>query len=146
MINVFIKTKYRNGNNIRNTKVFDISSDITSRKEMIVQIANKEVEMRMKIDGLNYTQLINKLYKKDINQKFEKREDTQETKDRIELSKTSKDVKKYIEKMKYIETGNKDKIERIKEALDQGTYQVSSKDLAQIIVNKMNQQKGEGEK
>ncbi len=99
----------------------------------------------MKINGPNYSQFINQLYKKNSNNKFEKRENVKTNKDTIEISKTSKDVRKYIEKMKDIETGNQEKIERIKEALDSGTYKVSSKDLAKVIVNKMNQQRGKGE-
>jgi negative regulator of flagellin synthesis FlgM len=101
--------------------------------------------MKMKINGPNYSQFINQLYKKNSNNKFEKRENVKTNKDTIEISKTSKDVRKYIEKMKDIETGNQEKIERIKEALDSGTYKVSSKDLAKVIVNKMNQQRGKGE-
>lgn len=101
--------------------------------------------MKMKINGPNYSQLINQLYKKNSNNKFEKRENVKNTKDTIEISKTSKDVKKYIEKMKDIETGNQEKIERIKDALDSGTYKVSSRDLAKVIVNKINQQRGKGE-
>lgn len=99
----------------------------------------------MKINGPNYSQFINQLYKKNSNNKFEKRENVKTTKDSIEISKTSKDVQKYIQKMKEVETGNQEKIERIKEALDSGTYKVSSKDLAKVIVNKMNQQRSNEE-
>ena len=58
---------------------------------------------------------------------------------------TSKDIKKYRKKLEEIETGNKAKIERIKELLDSGTYKVSSKELADVILNEMNQQRDKGE-
>lgn len=96
-------------------------------------------EMYMKINRPNYVQFINQMYNKN-NDKYEKKEKKDTQSDRIELSKTSHDLKKYIEQIKKAETGNEEKIQKIKELLDQGTYKVSSKELAGIIVDKMKEQ------
>lgn len=94
----------------------------------------------MKINGQNYVQFINQMYKKNSENKWEKRDKNDITKDRIEISKSSQDVKKYIDQMKQMESGNKEKIERIKESMGKGTYKVSSQKLAEIILDKMNKQ------
>jgi hypothetical protein len=51
----------------------------------------------MKIKGPNYSQFINQIYKNNNNQ-FEKKKKPEKTFDSIELSMTSKDIKKYRKK------------------------------------------------
>lgn len=99
----------------------------------------------MKINSSNHVHQINQIYKKNAQAKFDKKENIATSKeDRIELSKTSKDVQKYIDQVKKSSTENDPKIERIKKAIGQGTYQVSPKQLAEAIANKIYEQKGQG--
>lgn len=99
----------------------------------------------MKINGPNHVYQINQIYKKNTQTKFDKNDNVATSKeDRIELSKTSKDVQKYIDQVKKSPTGNQEKIGRIKKAIKQGTYQVSSKQLAEAIANKIYEQKEQG--
>ncbi len=100
----------------------------------------------MKINRSNYSQFINQLYKKNHENKYVKRENIKDHWDRIELSKTSKDIQNYIEKVKQLEGNQREKIARIKQTLQSGTYQISSKELAGIIMEQINRQKGKEEK
>lgn len=90
----------------------------------------------MKVNNTGYTHYIEKLYndnKKSTNKAGV--EDTT-TKDRIELSDESKEIKKYFDQVKGSSTDSKN-IESIKSAIQAGTYQVSSKELAEEILKKM---------
>ncbi len=99
----------------------------------------------MKINGANQIPYANQIYQKNCKNTVEKKEDSEALKDRIELSKTSQEVKKYIDKIDHIETGNQEKIERIKKAIENGIYQVSSEEIAKVILDKINRQKGKVE-
>lgn len=91
----------------------------------------------MKINSSGYNQYIEKLYKENkqtINKAKEEKETSNE--DRIELSDSSKKIKKYIDQIKDSKI-NLERVETIKSAISSGTYRVSSEELAEKIVQKI---------
>lgn len=99
----------------------------------------------MKVNGANQIPYVNQVYQRNSKNTIDKKENTGIPKDRIELSKTSQEVKKYIDKIDHIEIGNQEKVARIKKAIENGTYRVSSKEIAEVILDRISQEKGKVE-
>lgn len=57
--------------------------------------------------------------------------------DKIELSSLSKEMNRYIELAKSSEGDSSEKIARIKNEINNGTYQVSTHQLASILVDRL---------
>lgn len=57
--------------------------------------------------------------------------------DKIELSSLSKEMNRYIELAKSSEGDSSEKIARIKNEINNGTYQVSTHKLASILVDRL---------
>lgn len=96
----------------------------------------------MKINGSNYSQFVSDLYKKNTVKKSSRAVENHSSMDRIEISKTGKEISKYVEKINSPSLTNQEKIERIKKSIKEGTYQVSSEALAQKILDRISQEKG----
>lgn len=73
------------------------------------------------------------LYKQNMNNLNKSKEHIKVT-DRIEISKTGKEIKKYIEEYKNIDINSKD-INKIKTEINSGKYKVDEKKLAESILN-----------
>lgn len=94
----------------------------------------------MKINHTGYDQYIKKVYQnnKEINDK--PKEDTETTQsDRIELSDSLKQIKKYLSNLKNSEV-DLERVEKIKNDLASGTYRISSEELADRILQKMKEE------
>ncbi|WZL79451.1 flagellar biosynthesis anti-sigma factor FlgM [Eubacteriales bacterium mix99] len=72
--------------------------------------------------------------------------DTSAQKDQITLSKTSRDVRKFVEMADQAETKDSGKVDRIRRALENGDYKVSPEELADAILYNISEQNGGGEK
>lgn len=95
----------------------------------------------MKIDRIGYAQLVQKLEK---SKRAGKTGGMLDGKDTIELSDTSKKIKEYAEVVKTMESSNLDKIQEIKDKLANGSYKVSSRELADRILSEIRGQMGNG--
>lgn len=94
----------------------------------------------MKINGAGYNQYIEKTYKnnkKDIQPK--EKGIPKENNDTIEISSSFREIQKYIDQMKEAQPDIA-RVEQIKSAIDTGNYHVSSKELAEKIVQKIREQ------
>ncbi len=102
----------------------------------------------MKVNGFNPINYANQAYRKNnetINKSNESKTDAHLMRDSIELSETSRDIKEHIKKMDTSETVDKAKVDRIKRAIENGTYKVSAKELAEAIVDNIIEQNKVGE-
>ncbi len=89
----------------------------------------------MRINRLNYLQSIQSTDKANKNQTDKKAQ--VDSNDNIEISDASKEVKKQVENMKNNSSFNSKRVNEIKTAIENGTYSVSSKDLAARIMQKV---------
>ncbi|RBP46781.1 flagellar biosynthesis anti-sigma factor FlgM [Garciella nitratireducens] len=98
----------------------------------------------MKINGNNRFPYSNQIYQKNSKNIIDKKQKPEilESKDRIELSKIGQEVKRYLDKIEDIDRREQEKITYIKQAIQNKTYQVSSKEIAESMLDKINQQKG----
>ncbi len=89
----------------------------------------------MKINRMNYTQAITKLE----NNRVKKSEESKnEIKDTIEISSESIKLNEYLKNTKNIDS---EKIEMIKQKLNEGTYRVDTGKLADKILQRIDEQK-----
>jgi negative regulator of flagellin synthesis FlgM len=97
----------------------------------------------MKINNINSISYVNKVYKKNSSQSEKRITRTGDGpfKDRIELSDLSKEIQNHI---RDIENTNVDqgRLDRIKRAIENGSYQVSVEQLADRILERINEQNG----
>lgn len=93
----------------------------------------------MKINGTGYSQYIEKVYKENRKSTQAKKENTQDKSDSIEISSSFREIQKYIDQMKEAQP-DYERVYQIKSAIDAGTYRVSSKELAEKIVQKIKEQ------
>ncbi|MCG8484438.1 MAG: flagellar biosynthesis anti-sigma factor FlgM [Clostridia bacterium] len=94
----------------------------------------------MKINGTGYSQYIEKVYKENRKDVQSKKENTAKDKsDSIEISSSFREIQKYIDQMKEAQP-DYERVGQIKDAIDAGTYRVSSKELAEKIVQKIKEQ------
>ena len=102
----------------------------------------------MKINGTNRVDYVNQAYKQNHDNitNSQKKLDTLRPEDTIELSEASKELKRQIDDLSTTETSDRQKIESIKQAIQDGTYQVSPKKLAESMIDKMIAQNNLGEK
>lgn len=94
----------------------------------------------MKINRAGYSQYVEKTYKdnkKDIQAK--KENNTRDKNDTIEISSSFREIQNYIDQMKEAQP-DIERVGQIKSAIDSGTYRVSSKELAEKIVQKIKEQ------
>ncbi|GAA0178101.1 hypothetical protein SH2C18_12130 [Clostridium sediminicola] len=96
----------------------------------------------MKIYNNNYYD--KKLYTNNKTNKSDKTS-TKETKaiknnngDRVELSSAGTKLKSYIDRIEKLDKARMDKIEDIKSKVKEGKYKVSSEELADKIIDKLN--------
>lgn len=90
----------------------------------------------MKINNNSYVNMANKIYKNNnINRK--KEENKSVLNDRVEISKTGKEIQKYADMMKTSKTNRSDLVDKIKSEIQSGTYKVSSDKLADTILKRM---------
>ncbi|HOB19802.1 MAG TPA: flagellar biosynthesis anti-sigma factor FlgM [Candidatus Atribacteria bacterium] len=96
----------------------------------------------MKVNGYNPISYINQVYKSNSERVKADRDETGKAslEDRIELSDASKDIRNYIDKAKGLSIRNQDKTDRIRQALDSGTYSISPDQLAQAILERITDQ------
>ncbi|HHY81571.1 MAG TPA: flagellar biosynthesis anti-sigma factor FlgM [Clostridiales bacterium] len=102
----------------------------------------------MKINGTNRIDYVNQAYKKNNEQavsSYNKASGLYKSRDTIELSETSRELYKQIEKLSAEETVDSQKIDSIKQAIQNGTYRVSPKELAEKIINRILEQTNPGE-
>lgn len=101
----------------------------------------------MKINGTNRIDYVNQAYRKNANNvtNADKKSTSLTTQDSIELSETSKELKKQIEKLSAADTTDKQKIESIKLAIQDGTYRVSPEKLADKMIHTIREQNNTGE-
>ena len=101
----------------------------------------------MKINGTNRVDYVNQAYRKnsDCVNNAEKKAEFFTSKDTIELSKTSKELKRQIENLSTVETTDRQKIDSIKQAIQDGTYRISPEKLAESILDKITEQNNQGE-
>ncbi|HZK34611.1 MAG TPA: flagellar biosynthesis anti-sigma factor FlgM [Bacillota bacterium] len=95
----------------------------------------------MKINRINSIGYINKVYKNNNDQPDKKkaRPSGGKAQDRIELSDLSKEIRSHIDNMET--TGpDKERIERIKSSIIDGSYELSSEQLADLILERINEQ------
>lgn len=92
----------------------------------------------MKINHTGYDQYIKKVYQsnKSIADKPKDDETGSAQSDRIELSDSLKQIKKYLNNIKESEV-NLERVDKIKNDLASGTYRISSEELADHIIQKM---------
>lgn len=91
----------------------------------------------MKINRMNYTQVISKLEK---NRAGSSESNVTAKKDSISISSESIKLNEYLKNRGSSET---DKVERIKAELQEGTYKVDSGKLADKILSRMKAQENE---
>lgn len=90
----------------------------------------------MKINNTGYSQYIEKTYKENKQEPGKLQDDKAVKRDRIELSDSFKEIKKYFSKTE--DSGiNLERVQQIKDAIGSGTYRVSSEELAGKIIQKM---------
>ena len=94
-------------------------------------------EKVMKINRMNYTQVISKL---DQNRAKKSEQSKTVSKDSISISNESIKLNEYLKNMKSEDSG---KLEKIKADLEAGTYKVDSGKLADKILERMKSQKYE---
>lgn len=94
----------------------------------------------MKINNTGKSYEIEKLYLEN-SKKIEKKEVEKQGKqgDRLELSSESKGIKKYVSIMKDVPI-NFERVERIKTEIKNGEYQISTREIADKMVQKMKEQ------
>jgi negative regulator of flagellin synthesis FlgM len=88
----------------------------------------------MKINRMNYTQVISKLEK---NKAAKSEHSAEKPKDSISISNESIKLNEYMKNMK---SGDNSKLERIKAELESGTYKVDSGKLTDKILERMKSQ------
>ncbi|MTI65743.1 MAG: flagellar biosynthesis anti-sigma factor FlgM [Firmicutes bacterium] len=93
----------------------------------------------MKVNSSSYSQLIKRLNKQKAETKY-KNKKKETTKDRIELSTSSKALNTYKNQMKNTKAKKAETVARIKNEISSGSYKVSSEKLAKKIIEKMNKQ------
>ena len=95
----------------------------------------------MKINGTNRIEYVNQTYKKNLD-KVDKPDKTAENSSQvtIELSKTSQELKKHIEKLNKSDTVDRQRIHAIKQAIQDGSYKVSPEKLAEKILDRILEQ------
>jgi len=100
----------------------------------------------MKINGTNRIEYINQTYQKNLG-KAKKSDKSAENASQvtIELSKTSMELKKSIEKINNADIVDRQRVQAIKHAIEKGAYKVSPKELAEKIVNRILEQNNPGE-
>lgn len=100
----------------------------------------------MKINGTNRIEYVNQAYKKNIEKANnpEKQQDN-ESQVRIELSETSRELRKQITKLGTEETIDRQKAEAIKQAIQDGTYKVSPSKLAEKMLDRIIDQTNPGD-
>ena len=91
----------------------------------------------MKINRTGYAQFVKRLEKSNS---VHKTNSNGEKNDKIEISEASRKIKEYSDVIKASESANADKIESIRAKLDSGTYQISSKQLADRILDEIKSQ------
>ena len=95
--------------------------------------------MLVKINSTGYTHYIDKSYGENKKNIEIYASDDETSSDRVEISNASKEIKSYFDQPRdtAIET---QRVSTIKSAIQAGTYKVSSDELAQQIVSKINEQ------
>ena len=101
----------------------------------------------MKVNGTNRIDYVTQTYKKNTESisNSQKKSDILKPEDSIELSEASKELKKQIEDLSKAETSDKQKVNSIKQAIQDGSYKVSPKKLAESMIDKMRIQDNPGE-
>lgn len=101
----------------------------------------------MKVNGSNRIEYVNQAYKKNI-EKANNSEKQSDVKSQvtIELSETSRELKKQIAKLGTEETIDKQKVDSIKQAIQDGSYKVSPSKLAEKMFDRIIEQSNPGEK
>jgi flagellar biosynthesis anti-sigma factor FlgM len=88
------------------------------------------IKVRIRLDVNNVINIYNK------NAKSVAKENPSRKSDIIEISKEGKEIAKFLEIAKNIEIETKD-VERIKNLIKEGKYQINDEDLARSILNFM---------
>ena len=89
----------------------------------------------MRINRMNYIQNIQGTDRANKND-ADKSKGKASVNDNIEISETSREVRKQVENMKNNSSVNSKRVNEIKTAIENGTYSVSSKDIATKIMQK----------
>lgn len=92
----------------------------------------------MKVNGSNHIRYVNQAYKKNLEKAniSEKRSDIK-SQVTIELSETSRELKNQISKLSTTETVDRQKVDAIKKAIQNGTYKVSPSKLAEKMLSRI---------
>ena len=106
----------------------------------------------MRINGADHTdrsRYVSQVYQKENESanRPDNKMDPHSQQDSITLSEVSKDVREFIATADKVEASDSDreKIDRIRRAVESGTYPISSKELAEAILHNIAEQNGNGE-
>lgn len=97
----------------------------------------------MEVFGLKIGNELSQIYTKNIKPTSHKDSSNVQTKniavktDKIELSSFSKEMNRYIELSKSSEGDSAEKIARIKAQINEGTYQVSAQQIANVLIERL---------
>lgn len=99
----------------------------------------------MKINNSDYSKHINKIYTQNQENIQNKKINQKSKNDKIEISESSKILTKKINDPK-IQSDIPKRVEKIREALLEGTYHISSEKIADKMIKIISEQKKEGNK
>jgi negative regulator of flagellin synthesis FlgM len=90
--------------------------------------------MSIKIQGGFNVQKINKAYNKNVG-KVNKTGKSEMKRDQLEISQSAKDFQIAMDAFKKLPDVRQDKIDEVKESIDQGTYKPSTEDLIKKMLS-----------
>ena len=104
----------------------------------------------MRINGADHadrSRYVSQVYQKENESanRPDNKMDPHSQQDSITLSEVSKDVREFIADKAEASDSDREKIDRIRRAVESGTYPISSKELAEAILHNIAEQNGNGE-